>query len=78
MSHDPLTKHVHDAVVQEVLQALDTMEQAVTDWEANFLENLLKQTFPLTAKQRHVLITMAERYLDLCLAAELRGQQRLF
>lgn len=67
-----------DALVQEVLTAIDTMEQSVTDWEASFLESLLRQTYPLTSKQHAVLVRMAEAYCDPLLAAELRGQQRLF
>lgn len=68
----------HDPLIQEVLTALDTMEQEVTDWEAKYLQSLLTQSYPLTTKQRSVLVRMAEQYLDPCLAAELRGQQRLF
>jgi hypothetical protein len=68
----------HDPLVQRILTALDTHERAVTDWEASFLESLLRQTFPLTGKQRQVLARMAEQYLTPALAAELLGQQRLF
>jgi hypothetical protein len=64
--------------IEEALKALDTMEQEVTTWEAGFLETLLKQQRPLSPKQLAVLVRMAEQYLDPCLAAELRGQQRLF
>jgi hypothetical protein len=67
-----------EPVIQEVLTALDTMDRAVTDWESTFLESVMRQTSPVTAKQRSVLVRMAERYLDAGLAAELRGQQRLF
>lgn len=67
-----------DALIQEVVEALDTMDREVTDWEAGFLESLKRQAFPLTPKQYTVLVRMAEAYLDPCLAAELRGQQRLF
>lgn len=70
--------HLDDPTVREVLSALDTMEREVTEWEANFLESLWHQTFPLTAKQQVVLVKMAEEYLDPLLAAALRGQQRLF
>lgn len=69
---------MHSALVQEVLAALDALPQEVTDWEANFLQSLLTQTYPCTAKQRAVLMRMADEYLDPLLAAELRGQQRLF
>ena len=67
-----------DPTTREVLTALDQMDQDVTAWEADFLESLMTQTWPLSPKQRAVLMTMADRYLDPCLAAELRGQQRLF
>jgi hypothetical protein len=66
------------ALITEALHALDTMETEVTNWEAGFLQTLLRQTFPLSPKQQAVLIEMAEQYLDPLLAAELRGQQRLF
>ena len=69
---------IDDATVQEVLTALDTMAQEVTEWEAGFLDNLLRQTYPLTSKQLGVLVRMAEHYCDPLLATELRGQQRLF
>ncbi len=65
-------------VVQEVLQALDRMPREVTDYEARFLESLLTQAYPPTARQMAVLVRMAEEYLSPELAAELRGQQRLF
>jgi hypothetical protein len=68
----------HDPLIQEVLTTLDTMETEVTDWEARFLASVMEQGFPVTRKQREVLVKMAEDYLDPCLAAELRGQQRLF
>lgn len=67
-----------EGVVAEVLSALDSMEQDVTEWEAGFLDSVMKQSYPVTAKQRTVLVKMAEQYLDPCLAAELRGQERLF
>jgi hypothetical protein len=68
----------HDATVQEVLAALDQMEQEVTVWEATFLESLLHQSYPLTPKQYAVLVKMAEKYVaETGLVAELYGQQRL-
>lgn len=69
---------VHDHAVLEVLTALDQMDREVSDWESKFLDSLMKQSYPLTAKQRAVLVKMAEEYCDPLLAAELRGQQRLF
>lgn len=68
----------HDVLITEVLTALDTMEHEVTDWEATFLASVMTQTYPMTPKQHAILVKMAEQYLDPCLAAELRGQQRLF
>lgn len=68
----------HDATVQDVLKALDEGDFDVTAFEAQFLESLLRQTYPLTPKQHAVLVRMAEHYCDPLLAAELRGQQRLF
>ena len=67
----------HDHTVQEVLTYLATMEQAVTEWEAVFLESLLTQLYAITPRQRGVLVRMADQYCDPLLAAELRGQQRL-
>lgn len=65
-------------LIHGVLQALDTMEQSVSDYEASFLESLLKQSYPPTERQMRVLVRMAEAYLSPEIAAELRGQQRLF
>lgn len=67
-------------LMQEVLTRLDRMERPVTDWEAEFLDSLLKrrEKRPLSPKQHAVLVRMVEQYLDATLAAELRGQQRLF
>jgi hypothetical protein len=65
---------MQDPLLQEVLTALDQMDQEVTEWEARFLESLLSQTSPCTGKQRAVLVRMAEEYLDPLLAAELRGR----
>ena len=65
-------------LIREVLTALDTMEREVTAWEAGFLESLMQQRTGLSPKQLAVLVQMAEEYLDPLLAAELRGQQRLF
>jgi hypothetical protein len=68
----------HDALTHEVLTLIDQMEgRDVTDWEANFLESLLRQDRPLSPKQHAVLVRMAEQYLPPTFAAELRGQQRL-
>lgn len=65
-------------LVQDVLQALDGMEQATTSWESEFLNSVMQQAYPLTERQLATLTTMAERYGLVEQAAELRGQQRLF
>jgi len=70
----------HTDIVHEVLAKLDAMDQPVSDWEAGFLESLLRrrEKRPLSPKQQAILVRMAEQYLEPGLAAELRGQQRLF
>jgi hypothetical protein len=65
-------------LVHEVLQAIDRQPREVTDWEAGFLESLLKQGYPPTERQLRVVVRLAETYLAPEYAAELRGQQRLF
>jgi len=69
---------VSAATVREVLTALATMPQAPTDWEAGFVQSLLRGRGVLSPTQLAVLQRMADRYVDPGLAAELRGQQRLF
>jgi hypothetical protein len=65
-------------VITEALQRLDRMERPVTDWEASFLDGVLRRGCH-TAKQRAVLVRMVETYLnDAALAAEIQGQQRLW
>jgi hypothetical protein len=67
-----------NATIQEVLTALETQPRTLTPWEAGFLANVKRQTFPLRPLQFAKLVELAEEYLDPLLAAELRGQQRLF
>jgi hypothetical protein len=67
-----------NATIQEVLTALDTQPRTLSTWEATFLESLKRQTFPLSPRQFAKLVELAEEYCDPLLAAELRGQQRLF
>lgn len=67
----------HDPLVSQILKALDEGEHEVTAWEANYLNSVMQQTYPLTPKQRKVLAQMAEKYLNATLAAELIGQKRL-
>jgi len=53
------------------------MKQEVTDFEANFLNDVLPGVL-WTENRRRVLAKMCEDWLgDLALAAEVRGQQRL-
>lgn len=69
----------HDATVQEVLTALATTERQLTNWERSFVASVSQQAYPLRPKQLAVLVKLADEYLeDPLLAAELRGQQRLF
>jgi hypothetical protein len=68
----------HDPTVQEALTALAALAPRLTDWERGFVHSLQHQTYPLRPKQQAVLITLAEDHCDPLLAAELRGQLRLF
>lgn len=50
----------------EVLQRLDTMPQAVTAWEAQFLDSILRQVTAdraLSDKQFAVVLRMCSTYL---------------
>lgn len=63
-----------------VLFRLDTYPRAVTDWEADFLDSLLKQMGQgrnPSPKQRAVVLRMAQAYLSPEAAAEAAGQRRL-
>ena len=62
---------------RSIAQKLDQGVFEVTDWEANFLNTLLQWRGIPTPKQLRALTQMAEKYLSLEAAAELRGQQRL-
>lgn len=67
-----------DAALTAALHALDTGDFAVTDFEADILESVLRQKTWASAKQRKILAQMLEKYVeDFALAAELCGQQRL-
>jgi len=68
----------HEATVQAVLTALDAQRETLSPWEHGFLLSLRTQTSPLTLRQQDVLVTLANAYCDPLLAAELRGQMRLF
>lgn len=69
------------ALVWETIARLDQLDRPVTDWEAGFLDSVLKKrdrVSTLSPKQVAIVVRMAETYLDATTAAELRGQQRLF
>jgi hypothetical protein len=79
MQHDLFTPAGPDPLVNEALTLLNRMPREVSDWKAAFLNNLLQQSYPLRPKQRAVLVRMLEQYIpESPLAAELRGQARLF
>lgn len=63
---------------RDLAKQIDRSDHTVSDWEANFLESLLRQRTPPTPRQFAVLMRMMEKYLGAELAAELHGQQRLF
>jgi hypothetical protein len=63
---------------RSIAKAIDAGDFDVTDFEAAFLDTILQWRGDLRPKQLHILTQMAERYLGLEAAAELRGQQRLF
>ena len=63
--------------IADALRRLDTMQQEVTTFEANFLNDVIPDVL-WTENRRRVLAKMCEDWLgDLALAAEVRGQQRL-
>lgn len=63
--------------IAEALHRLDTMDFDVTEWEAHFLDSVMRGTL-WSPKQRMTLAKMVETYLlDFSLAAEIQGQQRL-
>ena len=63
----------------DIIEAIDQGSCTVTDWEAEFLETLVRYgpSPSLSPKQRAVLTRMAEKYLPLWMVAEWLGQQRL-
>lgn len=63
--HTPVGRP-QDAALGALITRLDGMRQAVTDWEAGFLESILRQMArqrPLTEKQRAIVQRMARQYL---------------
>ena len=63
---------------RDLVKKIDRSDKTVTDWEAGFLESLLRSRKPPTPRQLAVLTRLVEKYLGAELAAELHGQQRLF
>ena len=67
-------------IVSETLMRLDALPIEMTDFEANFLESVLRQSHAgrsLSPKQLAVVRRMAEQYLSPEMAAELAVQGRL-
>ena len=62
---------------RSALEALDRLEEELSDWEAGFLETCLKWRGTYTAKQQAVIVKLCERYARFDLAAECLGQTRL-
>lgn len=50
------------AEAQEIAERIDGMEQEVTDWEADFLESILKSDRDPSPKQAKVLEDMLSKY----------------
>ena len=64
--------------IAEALHRLDTMQDDVTEWEASWLDSVMRGT-SWSPRQRAVLAKMCSQYLkDDLLAGEIYGQQRLF
>lgn len=57
---------------------IDQGDVEVSDWEARFLETMLRWRGTPTPKQLQALTQMVEKYLSLEAAAELRGQLRFW
>jgi len=71
------THGIQRDAITSALAALDAMPTPVTDWEANFLESVMRWGCK-SPKQRRILVRMIEQYLgDQQLAAEVLGQERL-
>jgi hypothetical protein len=67
-----------DPCIEEALKRLDTLERELTTYECDFLDSVMRGA-SWTDNQRRVLAHMCENWLgDVALAAEIRGQQRLF
>ena len=53
-----------DAWAYDILEELDAIHDPVTDWEADFIESILRhKPRKLTAKQIGVIEKMKEKYL---------------
>ena len=54
---------MNDTELLEALRELDRDEDYnTTTWEANFLESVLTQTYPLSLRQRETAETMISRW----------------
>lgn len=76
----PALARTQDLALLEALQRLDSMSRAVSEWEATFLDSMLRQVKagrPVSQKQRAVVQRMCAEYLSAEAAAEVAGQQRL-
>ncbi|MBU0846518.1 hypothetical protein KKH23_04960 [Patescibacteria group bacterium] len=51
-----------DAGLLEALRMVDEGPKEVTDWEAKFIESMLKREWPLSPGQREKIIEIVERY----------------
>lgn len=47
----------------ELLRKIDEGSKDVSEWEANFLESVFNQEFPLTSKQLEVADSMINKHL---------------
>ena len=63
--------------IADALRRLDTMQEEVTTFEADFLNDVMRGVI-WTDNRRRVLATMCEDWLgDLALAEAIRGQERV-
>ena len=63
----------------DVIEALDQGPYDVSNWEAEFLETLIRygKEPRISQKQRAVLVRMAQQYLPDWMVAEWMGQERI-
>ena len=64
INQDKLMDLVPVDIYLEYIEAIDKAAVTVSNWEANFIENMLSKRPPmLSPKQRIVIEQMAEKYL---------------